>query len=86
MDCFRQTTTLGWSDVKRTGGKPGNKAGLGCTLYRDNDLRHVSRPQQLSPELNIYGLRATQGYRVFAAYGDHVLYILWFDREHEIAR
>jgi hypothetical protein len=84
MDCFRQATVLGWQTVLQSGGKGAQKAGLGCTHYQDSELQHVKRPADLSPDINIYGLRATQGYRVFAGYHEHVLYVLWFDRNHKI--
>jgi hypothetical protein len=84
MDCFRQSTTMTWQQVLQSGGKGANKAGLGCTQYADTILKCVKRPQSISPEINIYGIRASQKYRVFVAYIDHVLYVLWFDRNHKI--
>jgi hypothetical protein len=83
-DCLRQLTTLTWQQVLQSGGKPGNKQGLGYTPYKDSALRHVQRPARLDPEIQIAGIRASQKMRVFGAYLDHVFYLLWFDPNHEI--
>jgi hypothetical protein len=77
-------TTTTWVDVMRSGGKPGKKTGLGFTPYRDSQLNHVRRPEALSPDVQISGVRAGQKPRVFGAYKDHVYYVLWFDRNHKI--
>src|SRR5262249_4648938 len=73
LDCFRQTTDLGWQAVLNTGGKGKNKAGIACTQYQEGTLQHVTRPQNLSRDVNIFGLRASQGYRIFVGYSQHVL-------------
>jgi hypothetical protein len=84
MDCLRQLTTLTWMQVLQTAGKGENKAGLAYTPYGDDSLKGVSRPQNLSPEIRIAGIRASQRVRVFGAYRDHVFYLLWFDKDHSI--
>lgn len=84
MDCLRQLTTLSWEQVLRSGGKGGNKAGLGCTAYRDADLTGAIRPPAIKTEFRIYGVRATQRFRIFGVYRDHVFVVLWFDRGHAI--
>lgn len=73
-----------WQQVLETAGKGENKAGLAYTPYEDDALKGVSRPMRLSPEIKIAGVRASSELRVFGAYHDHVFYILWFDRRHEI--
>lgn len=84
MDCLRQLTTLTWMQVLQQGGKGENKTGLGYTPYADEILKHVSRPKNLSPDVSIAGIRASQRLRIFGAYQDHVFYLLWFDRDHSI--
>ncbi len=81
VDCLRQLTTLDWWQVLQQGGKPGQKVGLGYTAYDDGDLKGAKRPPQISPDVQIAGVRASQRCRVFGAYVD---YVLWFDRDHEI--
>lgn len=84
-DCLRQLTTLTWQMILEQGGKgPGHKKGLAYTNYPDRVLRTVTRPTRLSPEVGIGAVRASRGSRVFGAYKDHVFYVLWFDRTHEI--
>lgn len=84
MDCLRRLTTLTWQQVLDSGRRGEGKAGLNCTRYPDNSLRRVSRPSELSPDVPIVGVRASAKYRVFGAYLEHVFYILWFDRNHDI--
>lgn len=84
MDCLRQLTAMSWYDVLNTGGKKGRKDGLGHTIYEDNALRCVSRPQQVSRDIHISAVRASSKYRVFGFYFEHVYYLLWFDRNHQI--
>lgn len=85
IDCLRQLTTMTWRQVQTTGGKGGQKQGLGYTPYKDSDLKGVNRPQRLSPDLGIFSVRASRATRLFLAYDDHITYLLWFDRRHRIA-
>jgi hypothetical protein len=84
VDCLRQLTTLSFLQVMQTGGRGGGKVGLGYTPYRDDQLRGVSRPAGLDPDVQIAGVRATERYRIFGAHIDGVFYLLWFDRNHDI--
>jgi hypothetical protein len=83
-DCLRLLTTMTWQEVLQTGGKGKNKAGLGFTPYPDNTLRGISRPLNLSADIPISGVRASNCGRVFGAYYEHVYYVLWFDPQHDI--
>jgi hypothetical protein len=83
-DCFRLLTTQPWTTVLSSGGKGGRKTGLGYTLYQDHALRNVSRPQNMSEDIRIAAVRASRKIRVFGGYSNHIFYILWFDRSHEI--
>lgn len=86
VDCLRQLTTLTWQQVLQTGGKGANKAGRGYTPYTDDALRHVSRPAWLSEDIRIAAVRASRKVRLFGCYVDHVFYVLWFDRGHDIVK
>lgn len=86
VDCLRQLTTLSWQQVLQTGGKGANKAGLAYTPYPDDALRRVARPAWLSEDVRICAVRASQKMRLFGAYIDHVFYVLWFDRGHDVVR
>ena len=82
VDAFWKLTTLSWRQVLQQGG--GNKTGLACTLYEDEALRKVTRPAWLSDDVKIAAGRASRKIRIFGAYVDHVFYVIWFDRNHEI--
>jgi hypothetical protein len=84
MDCLRMLTSMTWQQIIEQGGKPGSKVGLGYTPYSDNDMSGVRRPATLSPDIQIGGIRASRGFRVFGAHKDSVFYVLWFDPNHEI--
>ncbi len=84
VDCLRQFTTMSWQQVLNSGGKGGRKAGLGYTVYADGVLRGVARPEAMRYAGSIFGIRASQKMRIFAIYDDHLVYLLWFDRNHEI--
>jgi hypothetical protein len=84
MDCLRKLTTMTWHQVLDTGGKGGNKHGLGHTPYNDHTLKGAKRPSGISEDLKISAVRASQKYRVYGFYLNHIFYILWFDRNHEI--
>ena len=83
-DCLHHLTTMTWMEVLRTGGSPGNKRGLAYTLYDDGALRGVTRPAGLDQTVRVAAIRASDKYRIFGACIDHVFYVLWFDRNHEI--
>jgi hypothetical protein len=83
-DALRQLTTLTFQQVLQQGGRGENKVGLAYTPYLDSSLNKVTRPATISPDITIAGIRASQGGRVFGAYINHVFYVLWFDRGHDI--
>ena len=85
-ECLRRLTTLPWSEVLRSGTKGKGKRGLNFTPYPDTALRKVTRPITLSKELQISGVRAGSGVRMFGAYENGVYYLLWFDRNHDIVK
>jgi hypothetical protein len=82
--CLQKLTSRTWSQVLETGGRSGTKTGLAHTNYQDSVLRKVTRPRELSQELKISAVRASEEARLFGAYGDGVYYVLWFDPHHEI--
>jgi hypothetical protein len=84
INTLRLLTSQTWVEVMRQGGKPGKKTGLGPTPYPDSALRSVSRPQGISPDLQIIGIRASEKSRVFGARHEHTYFVLWFDPNHHI--
>ncbi len=84
IECLRKITTMTWNEVRSTGGSPGNKVGLGYSVYTDSQLKGVSRPPTLSAEIPICGVRISDRMRMFGGYKNHIFYVLWFDPAHEI--
>jgi hypothetical protein len=84
--CLRLLTSQSWQEVMKSGGRPGNKVGLGYTVYDDWALSGAQRPPNLSPELRISGVRASDVARLFGVYIQGIYYILWFDPKHKIVK
>lgn len=83
MECFRKVTELTWTQLYATGGKdPHKKTGLHCTPYDYDTLKGVTRPQQVSPDLGLYGVRAGSAFRIYGVRKDTEFHILWFDPVH----
>jgi hypothetical protein len=77
-------TTMTWQQVISSGGRPGNKVGLGYTPYEDHKVK-PGRPGCVPTGSPIVGVRASRKMRLFGFYFEHVFYVLWFDRKHEIS-
>lgn len=78
MDALRQVTTLSWNDVRNTGGRPGNKEGLGYTPYPN--LNHQLPPQMSN--MTMAGIRGSARIRVLGFHYNQVFYVLMFNRDH----
>lgn len=68
-----------WYDVISTGGKPyGEKVGLGYTPYPHLKFEEVSQ------DVRISGLRASQKMRFFGYHLGSIYYIVRFDPKHQL--
>ncbi|MCJ8205737.1 hypothetical protein [Pseudomonas sp. RGM2987] len=84
--------TLGghtWDSVYKSGGKGGNKAGLGYTQYKVEEMKaggsHVKRVlEKLSPEINLIELRVSQKMRVHGFQSQSAFFMILLDREHKV--
>jgi hypothetical protein len=83
VECLKKLNTLTWIQVLQQGGKGENKTGLGYTTYEDHDLKGVQNPH-ISPDVKVSGIRATQKFRIFGCYLNHIFFVSWFDPKHEI--
>src|SRR5258708_2716579 len=81
IDCLRKLGILTHRQVIQQGGK--EKTGLAYTPYSDAALKGVQNPK-ISPDVRVAGVRATQKMRIFGCVLDHIFFVLWFDRNHEI--
>ena len=74
-----------WANVFQLGSKDrSRKTGLNPTKYKDHALNGVTRPAQLSEELPILGIRASDTIRIFGAQSGNTFMVLWFDLGHNI--
>ena len=83
-NCLKQLTTLTWQQALETGGRLGNKSGLGLTHYDDDVLNKVSRPPWLAEGVKLSAVRPSRSFRIFGVHIDHVFYVIWFDPNYDI--
>lgn len=72
-----------WEQVQRTGGKGGNKNGLGFTNI---DPDPFTRPANLSQDISISEFRVTEKARMFGARIGRTYLVLRIDRNHKICK
>jgi hypothetical protein len=85
-------TTLGshtWDSVYKSGGKGENKAGLGYTPYKVDEMKaggtHVKKVlASLSPEIGLIELRVSQKMRVHGFQSQSAFFMILLDREHKV--
>jgi hypothetical protein len=80
---FSKVCRMTWQDVVKTGGKPGNKTGLGFTEIIPDPFK---RPATLSPDLLISELRVSIKARVFGVRCEKTYYVIRLDRNHQICK
>ena len=78
-----------WDSVYRSGGKGRNKAGLGYTPYKVEDMKaggpHVKKILAgLSPEVSLIELRVSQKMRVHGFQSQSAFFMVLLDREHKV--
>jgi len=78
-----------WSSVYKSGGKGGNKVGLGYTPYDVDDMKagdeHLKRVQKaISPDINLFELRVNQKLRVHGFQSQAAFFLVLLDREHRV--
>ncbi len=84
--------TLGghtWGSVYKSGGKGQNKAGLGYTPYKVEEMKaggpHVKKVLAgLSPEISLIELRVSQKMRVHGFQSQSAFFMVLLDREHKV--
>lgn len=81
----RKFRNLTWEQIYRSGGKLGEKSGLGYTSHKTKTLLpKFSELDNFSHDLTFFELRVTQkarvhGFRIKAAF-----FLVWLDRNHRI--
>jgi hypothetical protein len=74
-----------WSDIYRTGGKPGDKVGFGYTVHKDrNNLPEHPELDKLSEDLTWFELRVNQSARVHGFRAKDAFFLVFLDVGHKI--
>lgn len=76
--------TYTWVLLYGTGGKSGNKTGLGYTATSLKDYPESEFITQLDPEISLFELRVDDKKRVHGFRSKAIFYICWLDKDHEI--
>jgi len=84
-ECLKKLTEYTYQQLFATSNKdPKLKQGLAWEMVNESGMK-VGRPAQLDPSMRISSVRATQRMRLFLTQKGNVFYILWYDKDHEIA-
>lgn len=74
-----------WTDIIRTGGKPGNKVGVGYTPHKNRDsLPKCAVLDKISEDISFFELRVTNKARVHGFRCKSTFFLVWLDRNHQI--
>jgi len=88
MKCFwdfnRKVHDYTWQNILEQGGKAGNKVGFGYTIIPRELYPNQEFLQSISPDANIFEMRASQVIRLHGFRVRSVFYVCWLDRNHEI--
>lgn len=77
-----QTT---WTEIRKTGGKPGSKVGFGYTEHKNKkELPSKGEVDGLSPDIGFIELRVTKEARVHGFRVAPIFFLVWLDRNHDI--
>lgn len=82
-DLLRRISQMTWTQIMATGGKGGNKTGLGCTKLEARILPS-SATNGLSEDLPFMELRVTQKARIHGFRMNEAFFLLCLDREHKV--
>lgn len=74
-----------WTDIIKTGGKQGNKVGVGYTLHKNRDnLPKCAVLDKISEDISFFELRVTGKARVHGFRCKSTFFLVWLDRNHQI--
>lgn len=83
----RKITQIKWTDIYKSGGKAGAKAGLGYTIHKNQDVLPESPDLiNISPDLTWFELRVTVEARVHGFRCKSAFFLVYLDRQHEVYR
>ena len=78
-------TSMTWEQIYKTGGKSGNKTGVGYTPHsKKNKLPNQGIVSGLSEDISFFELRVNQKARVHGFRSGSSFFLVWLDRNHEV--
>lgn len=81
----RQLTQMSWTQIYATGGKPGNKVGLGYTVHTNPDvLPQNPELATFSPDLTWFELRVDGESRVHGFRVKDAFFLVYLDQNHDV--
>jgi hypothetical protein len=79
----RQLTQMNWAEIYATGGKAGNKVGLGYTVHKDHAiLPENPELNEISADLTWFELRVDGKSRVHGFRVKDAFFLVYLDQEH----
>ena len=81
---MKKLKSVRWSEIYQSGGKLGDKTGLGYTKHKDLSKLPYHPHLQFNPDLTFFELRVTQQARVPGFRVKSAFFLVWLDREHRI--
>ncbi len=82
----QKLSRMTWDQIHKSGGAPGNKAGLGYTLHKDNSLLPAKAKtlNTVSEDTNYFELRVTKKARVHGFRAKSTFFLVLLDKDHEL--
>ena len=86
FDSFRKLSERTWEQIFKSGGKGGNKVGLGYTPFENDNSCPIKRPAALTGEdVRMSEIRVSQQARIFGAHIAGVYFVVELDKGHKKA-
>lgn len=81
----RKVTQTSWTNIYKTAGAPGDKAGLGYTLHKNAKVLPENPDlEKFSPDLTWFELRVSGEARVHGFRCKSAFFLVYLDRQHQI--
>jgi hypothetical protein len=82
FECFKKVSQRTWEQIFKSGGKAGDKVGLGYTPFEDSNCP-VKRHPQLAEDIRMSEIRVSQEARIFGAHIRGTYYVIELDKGHK---
>lgn len=83
-DVCRKFSQMNWGDIKKQGGKKGNKTGLAPTLIERHQLPKSRMLEKISDDIDFMELRLSKKARIFGFRSSSTFFLVFLDNKHEI--